>query len=150
MESNLRGIPRQASISHQGSPRHGYYDSDLNSSPFDCYPVKLRYSVTSPICGDHVTDTELSPGETVSFSEGEFCFDAVLRVQAASIDSGWSPVYGANIENMIDSTLDVYFRGTDLGNGEGVFYASYEYDTFSLDCDKVPEKGAIPRSIKSW
>ena len=144
IQGNLGEIPREVSVSHQGTTTHGYYywegfEALGGNDAYKCTAIKLRYSVISESCGTQQALTDIETLTTVDFAEGQFCQDADVLLEVSSEGSEWLDLYFNNIQDMIDNHMDVYVRGTDLENGTGFAYVSQEYDDFTESCDNPPQ-----------
>ena len=149
IEANRGDIKREVTIAVQGSCRHGYYTWEEFTAVggrdgLNCTEIVIRIEMPSE---GLYWDTTLG---TVTFPEGEFTPETDVVIMARGANQ-WQELYQGNIQDMIETNLDLYVRGNgpdindidEMPSGWGFAYISTEYNVFGEDCNTPPTSGYL-------
>jgi hypothetical protein len=154
ISANLGEIPREVTVAHQGNPMNGYYKWDHpyatsgGDAGVNCTAVDVQYIIRDQ--GVLLDCGVIHQIGLVDIADGQYPPSAVCEIEVSSVDSGWMPLWTTNITYMFDNTLDVYIRGTDLGEGSGFAYVSTIYDDYGENCTVSPADGNSILAYLAW
>lgn len=137
IEANMGEIPREATISFQGNTRNGFYywETSFSAEGGDeglyCDNISVRFLISS--------DPEPITDPIVTLQEGFYPPGTEITIEVTSQDADdWYELGTFDIDSTIDSHLDMYVRGDDLGGGSGFAYVSQRYNHFGPECGELP------------
>ena len=154
ISANSGDISREVTIAHQGNPMNGYYVWDHNyatsggDAGLGCPGVDVQYSITDqsvPLDGGVIEQMGL-----LDIAEGQYPPSALCQIDVSSDNSGWIHLWTTNISYLFDNTLDVYIRGTDMGDASGFAYISTNYDDYGQNCTVPPVDGSSVLAYMEW
>ena len=154
IDANSGNVKPEVSITFQGTPTHGFYEwvnftAVGGAEAYSCNTVDVAVTtVSSKEFGlkKQIVRLASDPFE-VTFIDGEFPTDTEVVVHVGSADTVEPiEVYRGNIYDMIQSSSDVYIRGTDLDAVSGFAYTSLSSDAhavFGPSCDAAPQSDDV-------
>ena len=143
IRANLKEIPREASITLQGSSRTGFYYWDNftahgGEEGLECETIQARFVIESTEYGlSEVANT----GFEFIMQEGFYPPDSMIHLEVNSFgdDDVWNSLGSYHIQTLIEETRDMYIRGDNTGGGAGFAYLSEKYDLYAESCGSPPD-----------
>ncbi len=139
ISTNTGLMTRKMSMTFIGSPLTG--GSSVRVW-FSCPQVQVSYLIVSRDEGKAITWSSIYQGDTITFEEGQFPMDSYVIICVGSIYGKWYQLYTGNLQQWIDTNLDLYIRGSETRSGHGLAYISSTFLDAESHC--IPH---IPKTV---